>query len=143
MDVCFKRRRGVDERVCLIWSLVPWLAELEPAGPESSRDTDTRDIDELILRVVAGSALKPAVAAEIVDHLVGSRSGPGRLGAPFPRSLQSVGVGTLVVLHVDDNRRFVHYPGILALAPMVEPPHRLVQVVDARSGHGNVRGGMV
>src|SRR5262249_14168018 len=126
VEVCLKRRRGVIERVSLVGSLVAWLPELEPTRPQASSDSDACDVAELVFTGAAAHAVEPAIVTEIEGHLAWPGGGPGRFGAPDPCGVQPVGVRTLVMLHVDDNRRFIHDPGVTALAPVIEPPHRLV-----------------
>ena len=75
----------------------------------------------------------PSVA-EVQRHARRRRAVASRLGAPLARRLEPVDDRRLAVLHVDHDRRLVHDPGARALAPVVEPAHHLVQVVDARAG---------
>ena len=89
------------------------------------------------------ASVRAPVVAEVEGQLAGARRGPVELRAPFARRLEAVDDRLLVVLHVDDDGRLVHDPGARALAPVVEPAHHLVQVVDARAGNGHVRDGVV
>ena len=63
---------------------------------------------------------------------------PRLLRSPLASGIESVGIGPLVGLHKDDDGRLIHDAVFDALAPMIEPTHDLVKVVDAWAGNSDI-----
>ena len=138
MDVLLKRRRGIQERERLVGALISGQAELKPSGPETTHDPNRGHVLERICPVLAEIRSELAACVEVEHELAGTRRGPVRLGAPLAGRLEPINYGLLIALRVENNRRLIHDPGVLLLAPVIEPADDLMEVIDARAGDRDV-----
>ena len=145
VEVLVERRRRVDERERLVGTLVARQAELEAARPEAAgRRPTVGTYSKASAPSSPDRVAEQPAGAQVERALAGARAP----ASPSPRAIRPPSRGGRRQAARSAARRATTggssmIPVSPALAPVVEPAHDLVQVVDARARDGDVGHGVV
>ena len=145
VHVLLERRRGVHERERLVGPLVAGQAELDAARPEPAGDARPSGRRRARRRRRRRLRRRDAPSSRQVEHALAPRRAPASAvsarHAPADSRRSTTGGSPCCMKTTTGGSSMT--PFGLPAAPVVEPAHDLVQVVDARAGDRRRRAGVV